>query len=192
MSLMQVQVSNLKHQLTLLLQTLETYEKDVRDLYHELNQVESIWHDAHSEKFLEEIKNDRLDVEIMQEELKEITGVYNYFIKRYEEIGDKIFFDLELKNRTTQKIDSVLLTLQKTIRLYQNLDLSFCIEEKKFLDDEQQILIDDFNAIKSIKDVFKAKIKTIEEIEQNLKLKLSRIQIQYVKENDLNDYLGEI
>ena len=56
---MQVQVSNLKDRLSLFLHSLETYEKDVRDLYHELNQVESIWHDPHSEKFLEDAKTDR-------------------------------------------------------------------------------------------------------------------------------------
>ncbi|MCX4363840.1 MAG: hypothetical protein OSJ74_10760, partial [Clostridia bacterium] len=56
----------------------------------------------------------------MQEELKEIVKVYDYFVKRYEEIGNKITFDLNLKNRTLQKVDSVLLVLQKTIRLYQN------------------------------------------------------------------------
>lgn len=189
---MQVQVSNLKHQLTLLLQSLEKYEKDVRDLYHELNQVESIWHDAHSEKFLEEIKTDRLDIEIMQEELKEIKEVYAYFIKRYEEIGDKISFDLSLKNRTIQKIDSVLLLFQKNIRLYQNLDFSFCPEERSYLEDEKQMLIENLNRLKSIKETFKAKIKTIEDIEQNIKMKLNKIRIQYIKENDLKDYLGEV
>ncbi len=189
---MQVQVSNLKDRLSLLLHSLETYEKDVRDLYHELNQVESIWHDSHSEKFLEDAKTDRLNMENMQEELKEIVKVYDYFVKRYEEIGNKITFDLNLKNRTLQKVDSVLLIIQKTIRLYQNLDFSFCLEERGYLEDEKYILMDDFNELKSIKEAFRDKINTIEDIEQNIKMKLSKIQIQYIKEKDLNDYLGDV
>lgn len=189
---MQINVSNLKQTLNKYISSLEKYKNNINNLYNELNQTEKFWTDGHSVKFFKDVSLNKVKMETMQSELNDVQEVYNYFIGKYESIGNKIFFDLDNKNRFINKIDNLTNQIKNVINMYRSLDLSFCSAERSMLQSERQILNNNLNYLSDIKEKNKRLLNEIEEIEKNIKLKLSKISIEIIKENDLKEYLGDI
>lgn len=189
---MQVNVSGMKAELAAFKRFLKDYEDDCRNLYHTLNYTNTYWQDPHAMKFFDSVKLEEIKVDTMQNEFQALKEVYTYFVEKYETFGNKVFFDLENRESCLAKIDSYILKMRNVIATYAGIDTSFCPKEASLLRKEKQKLENDVKVLEQYRVDLKEKLIEIEEIEKNIQLKLSKIDIEVIKETSIKEFLGQV
>lgn len=189
---MQVHVKNMKLYTEMLKKKIQAYEENDRNLWNEMNISSSYWQDFRATKFYDSTRTEQVKIKNTIKELYSMQEIYNYFVEQYASIGNHIFFDLDKKDRCIRKLDIFIQKIKEVENLYKNLDTSFCPQEKNFLEKEAQNLNKIRNELQKIKEEVINTFLKIEEIETNIQLKLSKIQIEFIKETDKRDIIGEI
>ena len=187
---MLVRVDNMRTQLNLLNKTLVNYEEDYRNFYNELNNASSYWQDPHAEKFFNNAKLEELKAKNTIEEITSLRDVYTYFVEKYENLGNRISFDLDKKEDCLLKLEKTLNQMEEIVRSYEQLNTSFCPSIGKKLNDEKQVVIKEIKNLQAIKEKIKETFLAIEEIEKNIYQKLSKIGFEVVKEANLREFIG--
>ncbi len=188
---MYINLSNLKNEVNKLNNLINKYEEIYLNLYNEFNFSSYLWHDKNSESFFESLKMEKLKIKNNIEEIDDVKQLYDYIINQYEVIGNEIKCNLNSEKNILLKFDSYLAELSKTITYYNNLDLSFCPQFKEMITKEKNIIIREKIEIENVRNKIKKMYKKINEIEREVKLKISKINIEYIKENDMNNFIGD-
>ena len=186
---MEVNVEKIKVELEKYNRLIDDYEDLYLQLYFELNYSSSYWNDGNSFNFYEKIKKDKNKITLAITELKEIKKVYEYIIDSYERFGNKISFNLRRKYNVLEKIDNYLIELDKIIKLYEELDYENLVEEKIILDNQKDTLLKLKNRMTEMRENVKDLFDKLEEIEKNIHYRISKISIEKLKIQDINDFL---
>lgn len=187
---MQIKVNHLKTYLDMISKKLKNYEEDCRNFYNELNNISSYWQDNHAERFFDNVLIEKNKIDTMQNEILSIKDVYKYMVESYEKIGNKLEFNLDLKEDTLYHIDTYIAKLENIIFSYNRLNLSFCSKEKQILENHKQELIREVEYVQKVKENLKKIFGQIEEIEKNIQYKLSKLNLEVIKETDISEFIG--
>ena len=186
---MEINVSNLKSEINRYNKIINDYEENILNLYNELFQTQTYWQDGNSIKFINTLELEKRQTNNKIAELKSISDILKYITTEYEKIGNKIAFDLSTKNLIDTYFNNYISKIDNIIKKYNSLDISFCPNEAIVLKDERNKL----QAIKSdvldIKQKINKTFKQLEEIETQIKNKLEKINIEYITENSVSDFI---
>lgn len=186
---MYVNVTNMKTQLNRIIISLNTLYEDYLNYYNELNGVALYWQDPIASEYFDSVKKEQIKVQNMQEEFTSIKEVYHYFVNKYSELGNKVFYVLENKNTCISRTNHFIEKAKNVVRSYERLDTSFCSSERGILEREKEKLKQVIEEMKQEKEILRATFQKIEEIEEQIQAKLSKISVEFIKETDLTEFL---
>ena len=187
---MEINVLALEKERERLIKSIESFFDNILNIYNELNWASGYWNDFHARLFFTNVNSEKIKLNNTYSELKTLNDVYTSLINQYKRIGNKIRVNLEGKDKVIAKFNEFRENINELIVLYNDLDLSFCtstianklIKQKQDLLNIKEDLIQDKE---KIKDIF----EKIEEIEKDVNLKLSKINIEVIKEADINEFM---
>lgn len=185
---MELNTKNLKIELNNLNEFIEEYETNYLNLYNEISNIPLYWKDNKSIAIVKDISLYKQKIKILIDEIYHLQDVYVEILESYSTFGEKIYFDLKNEDNLITNYDSYISELEKIINSYKNLDLNFCLEESQQIINEKNLLLKNKETIQQIKENTLEVINNIEEIEKEIKLKISRLTIEIIKEQDLNSY----
>ena len=162
--------------------TINEYESNILNLYNQLLSTSIYWKDKRSLKFNEKVTLDKKQANIKLLELKSTEEILKYIISKYENIGQKIKFDLKGKEKINKLLDDYILQLEKILDQYEQIDLSHFNELRVKLTKQELVLKELKNNMKTIKDNINEKFNKLEEIELQIAQRLNKIKIEYIKE----------
>lgn len=186
---MYVNVTNMKTQLNRIIASLNTLYEDYLNYYNELNGVILYWQDPIATRYFDSVKKEQVKVQNMQEEFTFLKEVYQYFVNKYSELGNKIFYVLENKNACISRTNNFIEKAKNVVRSYEKLDTGFCSSERGILEREKEKLKQIIEDMEQEKEVLRTTFQKIEEIENQIQAKLSRINVEIIKETDLVGFL---
>lgn len=184
-----VNVDELKTNLIKYNSLIENYQSIYDNLYNEISSASFFWNDEHASSFFENINVEKIKVGNVISELNSVKNVYSYIVSNYEKIGNKIVFDLDLRNEIMEKFDNYINKIIKIIKYYDSLDLSFCVQESKFITSEKNKLVVMKNVVFNLKEKIMKIFDDIEEIEKQVNLMISKINIGVIKESEIDNFI---
>lgn len=186
---MVVKVDSLKIELNKLNELIKDYNFSILNLYNELSFSENYWKDKYSLMFYSNMKMEkRKNIKLILE-LNDIKKIYEILINNYSQLGNNINCVIENKNIVLNSIDDYLNKMNEIINLYNRLNLSFCPKEAGYLHNHLNILKSNYQKIQNSRNIVKSCFDKIEEIEKQVNLYISKIDIEYLKETDISGVL---
>lgn len=179
---MKIDLKDLKLKINSLDKTINEYESDTLNLYNQLLSTSIYWKDKNSLKFNERVSLEKKQANIKLLELKSVEETLKYLISKYENIGQKIKFDLKGKEKINKLLDDYILQLEKILEQYNQLDLTNFNELSVKLTNQEVVIKELKNDMKIIKDNINEKFNKLEEIEIQVAQRLNKIKIEYIKE----------
>lgn len=183
---MKINIDKLKINITEYNKLVEEYENICQNYYYELESDTNYWSSPYANYFFSLIAEEKKENKKFYQELSSLTKIFNYLILKYESLGSKINFDEKNKDTILNKINNY--KIDDIINIYDNLDLSFCPQEKNLIEKQKTKLQTTKVNINKYKKNIKNYFSTIEEIENQIKLKLSKLTISPIKENSLLEH----
>lgn len=187
--IMNINIEKLKISLSELNKLIEDYEKIYYSLYNELSNCSGFWQDNNATLFFEDVNIEKLSVERAIIEFKEIADLYNYLVNKYIEFGNKIKFDLKLKDEILVKFDRYLGRIYDILDEFRRLDFEFYNNIRGNIYSDIDKLMDVSNILVSLKSDVKKKFNKFEEIEKEVSLRISKINVEILKENDISQFI---
>lgn len=186
---MNIRVSTLKTEYEKLNRLIEDYNFSILNLYNELSFSENYWYDKHSLTFFDNVKMEKRKNLNMISELNNIKNIFGLLLNEYSQIGNNISCVMENKNMVLNHIDDYANRIREIIDLYNRLNLSFNPREASYLYNHKNILENNYRNIQNIRNNVKYYFERIENIEREVNLNLSRINIEYLKETNYSGVL---
>lgn len=186
---MEIQVSRIKEELNELNNLIENYQLSYLNLYNIVNDMSHYWQDHYSELFFKDIEIRKIEIDNTISEINNIKSLYNYLVYKYENIGNNIKFNLSNKESVYSKIDNCLNQYQNIINSYNSLDLSFCGNEVSSINSQISRMINAKNTLSNYKEELRNIINYIEEIEREITRKISGINIEDIKDQEIGRYV---
>ncbi len=186
---MDINIANLKLELSNLNNLLEEYELNNLNLYNILNSSSLYWVDNNAINFFNSVNQEKVKINLFYTELKSLREIYAYIVNEYQSLGNKIRFDLTKQDDIISYFNKYLNSLNIIINKYDSLDLSFCGREAKILLSQREKLFkmkETTNDLKS--DVIKI-FNKINEIEKEVNLRISRIKLEVLDETDISVFI---
>ena len=179
---MEINVGNLKSEISKLDNLINDYENNFNNLYNQFNHGIDLWNDTASKQFFSNIEIEKNRVLNNINEIKSLKDVYKYIIQNYEELGNKISYNLNEKDNIYNKFNKYLLNLNEIIDLYNRLDLNNIKEKSMFIKEKNKFIsirTNIENIFNEVKNIF----YKIENIEFEVKEQLNHINIEILKES---------
>lgn len=184
-----INISNVQKEVIQLNNLIEDYELTFLNLYNEVNKISNYWKDEHAKAFYKDLDHRKIKVANTIDELKKIKNIYKYIQEKYELLGKKIEFNLNYKNKILNKLINYIDKVKDIINNYESLDLSFCPYESKYIRNELSRLRQHKNELIKYKSNVEKKFNYIEETEKNIKIQISKIQIEILQESDISKFI---
>lgn len=186
---MKINVSNLKVEIKKLNKLIDEYEDTCLNLYNELASNQVYWNDDISKKFNENIILEKIEVKETINELRNIKNIYEELVSKYEKIGNKLEIIPKSKDTILSKLDNYLDKLNQIIELYNEMNINKKTKEiltiNKHINKLKKMEIE----VSSIREKIKEKYELIEEIENSINIKISKIKLEYINEIDINKFI---
>ena len=186
---MKINVKNLKLEVNNLKKIIEEYDDIYLNLYNEFSLSSFLWNDTNSKKFYKDLDVEKIRVQDTINEMYSINNIYKYIINQYEKIGNNIYYDLSNKNIILSDIKKYQQRLNVIINKYNNLDTSSCPQISNYIIKEKTIIKESLNLTNTVYKNINILYKKLEELDKEIKLRVSKIDISYIKENDIYDYV---
>ncbi len=186
---MQVNILKMKAEINKLNNLIENYELTYLNLYNEINKASSFWQDNNARNYFKNIEIEKRNTKRFIDEVNSCKDIYKFLIEKYEKLGNKISVNIKNKDDVVSELNKYLDKLQSIINYYDNLDLSFCPNERIYLLNEKDKLKEEKNQVNNIKDGIKEKFSYIEEIEKQISSKIAKIDIEILKETDIKGFI---
>ena len=186
---MKVNVSKLKNELISFQNLLEEYEDNYLNFYQELSSVSFFWQDSHADAFFKKVNLEKIKVQTFYEELMSIYGLYKFLTERYQAIGNLIQFDLNMRDTVISKFNLCLEKMDDVVRNYQNLDLSFCQDIASTIKNEENVILNNKKQLEVVFENVKNHFYEIEEIEKEVNLRIARITVELLQEEEIKDFV---
>ncbi len=186
---MEINVGLLQKEYINLSKQLETFYDSYLNIYNDLKEANSAWQDYHARLFFNSVNNTKIKVNNTYDELSSLKDIYLYLINQYKSLGNKIKIDLKAKDEIIFNFNNFNDKLNELISLYNSLDLSFCPNEAVKLNKQKEELIKIKSYIIKSKEKVKDVFNKVETIENEVNLKLSKIDIESLKEITINEFI---
>ena len=187
---MEINVLALEKEYDLLTKSIESFYENILNIYNELNWASGYWNDFHARLFFTNVNSEKIKLNNTYNELKSLNDIYTFLIEQYKSIGNKIRVNLEEKNKVITKFNDFREKINELVSLYNDLDLSFCtVTIANKLAKQKQELIKIKEKIVTDKEKVKNIFEKIEQIEKDVNLRLSKINIEIIKEADINEFM---
>ena len=187
--LMEIQVLRIKEEVNELNNLIESYQLNYLNLYNIVNDMSHYWQDHYSCLFFKDIELRKIEIDNTITEITNLKNLYNYLVYKYENIGNNIKFNLSNKESVYSKIDNCLNQYQNIINSYNSLDLSFCGSEVSSISSQISTLTNAKNILSNYREELRNIINYIEEIEREITRKISGINIEDIKEQEIGRYV---
>ena len=183
---MKIDLKKIQLEIDNLDKTINRYEENLLNLYNQLLLTSIYWKDKNSLKFNENISQEKKEANIKLLELKSVKNTFKYLISKYENIGQKIEFDLTNREKINKFFDDYILQLEKILDQYNEIDMTY-------FESLSEVLSNQMLSIKKIKDnmqVIKDNVNKIfdklEDTEIQVAQRLNKIKVEYIKEINSN------
>ena len=121
----EVDVINLKKVVNKYNSLIDKYQQNYLNVYNEIKNSNLYWVDPHALRFFEAKDIERHKIEVTYEELSKMSNIYSYIIRKYEDIGNYIEFNLENRDALLSKLNLYINRINSIISSYSGLDYSF-------------------------------------------------------------------
>ena len=180
---MQIKVNNLKTDLEKLNNLINTYYDDTLNMYNELSYSSNYWEDNKAIKYYDNIKKEKIANFQFIEELEDLKQVYQIMIERYEKIGNNIKCNLKNRYNVLNYFDKYLNKISKIVRLYRS------ISDRSLVENHIVTLQNNYSKILSTRKKIAQKFNEIENIEKEIKRLIDKVDVTYLKESEIREYL---
>lgn len=187
--IMDINIEKLKGDLRELNNLIEDYESIYYNLYNELSNCSIFWKDNNSNIFFDNVSKEKLAVNEVITEFKQITDLYNYLVNKYSEFGNKIKFNIKLKNDILSEFDNYLNNIYDILDDFKNLTFRFDSTISDNIYKDMDKLVDITNILVGLKSRIKKHFNEFEEIEKEVSLKISKINIDILKETEISNLI---
>ena len=183
---MKIDLKKIQLEIDNLDKTINRYEENLLNLYNQLLLTSIYWKDKNSLKFNENVSQEKKEANIKLLELKSVKNTFKYLISKYENIGQKIEFDLTNREKINKFFDNYILQLEKILDQYNEIYMTY-------FEILSEVLTNQILSIKKIKDnmqVIKDNVNKIfdklEDTEIQVAQRLNKIKVEYIKEINSN------
>lgn len=187
--MMIVNTSDLKADITKLNNLIDKYEDIYLNLYNELNKSSFFWQDNKSKLFYDNANLEKLKIITTTNELRLLNDIYVYVHDSYVELGKIIEFDLKMKDKILSSFNICNEKLKNAIRNNNSVDVGFASEISSNIRDNIGNLSKMQSSLQDFKTIVKDSFNKIEEIEKEVKHKISNLKLEYIKESDITNYI---
>lgn len=186
---MNIDVELLKKQCIKLEQIIDSYELDYLNFYNILKESMNYWQDDYSKRYIEQLNFQKNESDKIILDLKDLKKTLNNIIIKYEGIAKKIYYLKENKDSLYNLFFKYKNSLTKTIDYLNNLDLSFCFKEQKFILKIKDDLSSNLKKIIFIEQKVQKTINLIEQKEIEIHNLISKYQNNIIKELEIHSFV---
>ena len=166
--------------------TINRYEENLLNLYSQLLLTSIYWKDKNSLKFNENISQEKKEANIKLLELKSVKNTFKYLISKYENIGQKIEFDLTNREKINKFFDDYILQLKKILNQYNEIDMIYFENLSEVLTNQMLLIKKIKGNMQVIKDNVNKIFDKLEDTEIQVAQRLNKIKVEYIKEINSN------
>ena len=134
---MNIDTANLKTEVGKLDSLIDKYEEVYLNMYNEFNSTSFYWVDNYARKFFSDMNISKAKLRNTIDEIKSYRDIYRYIISSYERFGRIVKYELRYRSEIESAIKNYMSKLETIIRMYSNLDLSYCPEVRDRLNAER-------------------------------------------------------
>ena len=186
---MHIDTKKIEEYLNKLNSQIKKYDDIYLNYYNDISRIKDNWISNQARKFLENTEIEKKEQKKIINNLNDIKEIYEYILLKYKDIGNKIECDLSKKEKLVEKINLYIENLNKIINKYNNLNYKlYDTQTISILQEEANQLKLCLKNIIDIKKSIIDKLNIIEEIDKELKLKISKINISIINETNPKDY----
>lgn len=185
-----IDISMLEGVLKQLNQTIEEYEQIDKNILNALKNSSFFWNDNIAKTFFNEIDKEHLNNEKVITNLKNNSEIIAYIINSYSSIGKKIKCNLNSKDLIINKIKNILYNINDILVSYGYLNTSFCPYESYLLYEEKKKINVAYNTLNTMLNNITNNFKKMEQIEKNIKLKISSLNNYVIDNFDINVFFN--
>ena len=186
---MKINVSNLKVEIKKLNKLIDEYENTHLNLYNVLSSNQIYWDDDISKRFNEKLILEKIQVKTTIKELITVKNIYEELVSKYEKIGNKLEVIPKSKDIIISKLDTYLDKIHQILEIYNEISINKKSKEMLIINKHINKLKKMEIEVSSIRKNIKEKYELIEEIENNINLKISKIKLEYINEININEFI---
>lgn len=183
-----INIDELKNKLFMLNNLLDEYDNNFLNLYKILDDSYLYWDDSIARQFYFDIAEDKKKVKIFHNNLLDLYDIYLYICNKYSRFASKIEFDLSKIDSLINLFENYTERLNDIIKLYHNLDYNFGGSEFFQLAAQEESLKIIKSNIVLLKDKNKDDLVEFENLENDVSLKISKINIEKISPSRLKKY----
>lgn len=157
---------------------IDSYNDLTLKMYNSINNASFMWKSTYSQSFFSYIPFQKNDCKDLLDELISIRDVYVYIYESYLSFGEKVSFDLSNFSSILSMFGQYISKCNTIISQYNALFIEFCPEERRLLRKERKALIAHRNRVVQFKAAIRKDLEKIEEIEKNVRNRISRLTIK--------------
>ena len=183
---MTIDLKKMQLEIDYLDKTINKYEESLLNLYNQLLLTSIYWKDKNSLKFNENISQEKKEANIKLLELKSVKNTFKYLISKYENIGQKIEFDLTNREKINKFFDDYILQLEKILDQYNGIDMTYFENLSEVLTNQMLSIKELKDNMQTIKDNINKIFDRLEDTEIQVAQLLNKIKVEYIKEINSN------
>jgi hypothetical protein len=183
---MKIDLKKIQLEIDNLDKTINRYEENLLNLYNQLLLTSIYWKDKNSLKFNENISQEKKEANIKLLELKSVKNTFKYLISKYENIGQKIEFDLTNREKINKFFDDYILQLEKILDQYNGIDMTYFENLSEVLTNQMLLIKKLKGNMQVIKDNVNKIFDKLEDTEIQVAQRLNKIKVEYIKEINSN------
>ena len=183
---MKIDLKKIQLEIDNLDKTINRYEENLLNLYNQLLLTSIYWKDKNSLKFNENISQEKKEANIKLLELKSVKNTFKYLISKYENIGQKIEFDLTNREKINKFFDDYILQLEKMLDQYNGIDMTYFENLSEVLTNQMLLIKKLKGNMQVIKDNVNKIFDKLEDTEIQVAQRLNKIKVEYIKEINSN------
>ena len=180
---MEININNLKNNVIELNKIINEYENTYLNMYNNVYDIKENWIGEKSVSFFEKNSLEQKKISNCIEELKSLILVYTYIINEYSNISYKIFINLDLREKINNCFNKYIELIDKVNVLCNNIPnmyISFIENIKIYFNNLKDKII-------YLKQNYNDICDKIIEIENNISIKISKINIELINETDIRN-----
>jgi len=184
---MRISVNEVKNLNSRLKTSISSYESKYMQYYNYLNQTENDWYDEKAKMYFQTIEEDKINDYNTLQEMKSIHNIYSFLVKSYEEIGNKIYYNPEQKERINILLDDIIEECNNIINAYNNIGI-YNYSERSMLFNQKNEFMKMLEKAKKCKSTINTKISKIEKIEKSSLEKFKALEVSPIRKKDITPY----
>ena len=171
-----------------ILSLVKKYEDNINNLQFCYNDISNYWKDGKSEIFFDKINVNKNKIQKNILDLNELLNIYKDIYIKYNDIGNNIEYNLSNENIIYNKIDKCISIINKLNQKYFSISNSSNFTVVSYdINDNLELLDTIKNDLLNLKDKISNMSFKLKNIEKEIKTRISKIKINYIKEDSMDD-----